>query len=145
MKLHHLRPAPGAHRRSKRVGRGHGSGQGKTSGRGTKGSHARNTVAPWFEGGQMPLHRRVPKLGGFSNPNRVEYAEVNVERLNGFEAQATVDPDALRSKGLVRKGKRPVKILGRGEVGVALTVKAHAVSENARRKIEAAGGRVELL
>ena len=145
MKLHHLRPAPGAHRRRKRVGRGEGSGRGKTSGRGTKGSHARNTVAPWFEGGQMPLHRRIPKLGGFKNRNRVEYAEINVERLSGFGANATVDPEILRSKGLVRKGRAPVKILGRGDVSVALTVKVHAVSEGAKRKIEAAGGRVELL
>jgi large subunit ribosomal protein L15 len=145
MKLHHLRPAPGAHRRRKRVGRGHGSGHGKTSGRGTKGSHARNTVAPWFEGGQMPLHRRIPKLPGFKNPNKVEYAEINVERLAAFAANSTVDPATLRSKGLVRKGKAPVKVLGRGEIGVALTVKAHAVSESAKRKIEAAGGRVELL
>ncbi|MCA1832272.1 MAG: 50S ribosomal protein L15 [Actinomycetota bacterium] len=145
VKLHHLRPAPGAHKRSKRVGRGHGSGKGKTSGRGTKGTGARNTIHPWFEGGQMPLQRRLPKLGGFSNPNRVEYASVNVERLAGFPAQSTVDPETLRSKGLVRKGKGPVKILGRGDVTVALTVKAHAVSESARRKIEAAGGRVELL
>ena len=145
MKLHHLRPAPGAHRKTKRVGRGHGSGRGKTSGRGSKGSHARNTVAPWFEGGQMPLHRRIPKLGGFQNPNRVEFSPVNVERLNGFAAQDVVDPAILRSKGLVRKGKGPVKILGRGEVTVALTVKAHAVSDTARRKIEAAGGRIELL
>lgn len=145
MKLHHLRPAPGAKKRPKRVGRGEGSGHGKTSTRGTKGSHARNTVAPWFEGGQMPLHRRVPKLGGFSNPNRIEYAPVNVERLNAFDAQAVVDPETLRSKGLVRKGKAPVKILGRGEVAVALTVRAHAVSESARRKIESAGGRVEIL
>jgi large subunit ribosomal protein L15 len=145
MKLHHLRPAPGAHKRAKRVGRGEGSGKGKTSGRGTKGSHARNTVAPWFEGGQMPLHRRLPKLGGFQNPFRVEYAEINVDRLQAFSANATVDPETLRRKGLVRKGKAPVKVLGRGEITVALTVKAHAVSESAKRKIEAAGGRVELL
>jgi len=145
VKLHHLRPAPGAHKRPKRVGRGHGSGRGKTSGRGTKGTGARNTIHPWFEGGQMPLQRRIPKLGGFSNPNRVEFAAVNVERLASFPARSTVDPEALRARGLVRKGKRPVKILGRGEVAVALTVKVHAVSESARRKIEAAGGSVELL
>lgn len=145
MKLHHLRPAPGAHRRGKRVGRGHGSGRGKTSGRGTKGTGARNTIHPWFEGGQMPLQRRIPKLGGFRNPNRVEYSAVNLERLAAFPARSTVDPDLLRAKGLVRKGKRPVKILGRGDVAVALTVKVHAVSESARRKIEAAGGTVEIL
>jgi large subunit ribosomal protein L15 len=145
MKLHHLRPAPGAHKKPKRLGRGEGSGKGKTSGRGTKGSRARGEIHPWFEGGQMPLHRRLPKLGGFQNPNRVAYAAINVERLNGFAANATVDPETLRAKGLVRKGRAPVKILGRGGVTVALTVKANAVSESARRKIEAAGGRVELL
>jgi large subunit ribosomal protein L15 len=145
MKLHHLRPAPGANKKPKRVGRGEGSGKGKTSGRGTKGSRARGEIHPWFEGGQMPLHRRVPKLGGFKNPNRVEYAEINVDRLSSFAANDTVDPQTLRAKGLVRKGRAPVKILGRGDVSVALTVRANAVSESARRKIEAAGGRVELL
>ncbi len=145
MKLHHLRPAPGAHRRKKRVGRGHGSGHGKTSGRGTKGTGARNTISPGFEGGQMPLQRRIPKLGGFTNINRVEYSPINLDRLAAFEAQAVVDPEALRARGLLRKGKKPVKILGRGELSIPLTVKVHAVSAGARRKIEAAGGRVELL
>lgn len=146
MKLHHLRPAPGAHKKAKRVGRGHGSGRGKTSGRGTKGTGARNTVPIWFEGGQMPLHRRLPKLGGFSNARfKVEYIPVNVEALNGFGAGATVDPAALRDKGVVRRGRGKVKILGRGDVTVALTVKAHAFSETAREKITAAGGTVEVL
>ena len=145
MKLHHLRPAPGAHRKKRRVGRGHGSGRGKTSGRGTKGTGARTTVPAWFEGGQMPLGRRIPKLGGFTNRNRVEYLAVNVERLNAFAGGTTVTPVELRTKGLVRKARLPVKILGRGDIGVALTVRANAFSESARSKIEAAGGRVEVI
>lgn len=146
MKLHHLRPAPGAHRRRKRVGRGPGSGHGKTSGRGTKGTGARGSIRPGFEGGQMPLQRRLPKLGGFTNPGRVEYSEVNVENIAArFGPGETVDPDALRSKGLVRVRRAPVKILGRGDIGVALTIRAHAFSASAARKIEAAGGTVEVL
>lgn len=146
MKLHHLRPAPGARTKPIRVGRGHGSGKGKTSGRGTKGTGARGTVPPWFEGGQMPLHRRLPKLAGFSNARfKTVYQPVNVEALNGFAAGATVDPAALREKGIVRKSREPVKILGRGDVSVALTVKAHAFSESAKAKIAAAGGTVEVL
>jgi large subunit ribosomal protein L15 len=145
VKLHHLRPAPGAHRRKKRFGRGEGSGHGKTAGRGTKGTGARNTVHPWFEGGQMPLQRRVPKLGGFKNRNRVEFAPVNVESLNSFDGGEVVTPDSLRAAGLVRKRRLPVKILGRGDLQVALTVRANAFSESARSKIEAAGGRVEVL
>ena len=146
MKLHHLRPAPGAHKKARRVGRGHGSGRGKTSGRGTKGSGARTTVPVWFEGGQMPLQRRLPKLGGFSNARfKVTYLPVNVEALNSFGSGATVTPEALRSAGLVRKSRGQVKILGRGDVTVALTVKAHAFSETAKAKITAAGGTVEVL
>jgi large subunit ribosomal protein L15 len=146
VKLHHLRPAPGAHKKARRVGRGHGSGRGKTSGRGTKGSGARTTVPVWFEGGQMPLQRRIPKLGGFSNARfKVTYLPVNVEALNGFGAGSTVTPESLRSAGLVRKSRGQVKILGRGDVTVALTVKAHAFSETAKAKITAAGGTVEVL
>jgi large subunit ribosomal protein L15 len=146
MKLHHLRPAPGSHKKARRVGRGHGSGRGKTSGRGTKGTGARNTVHIWFEGGQMPLQRRLPKLGGFSNVLfKKSFLPVNVEALNAFGSGATVDPDSLRSKGIVRKSRGQVKILGRGDVTVALTVKAHAFSESAREKIVAAGGTAELL
>jgi large subunit ribosomal protein L15 len=146
MKLHHLRPAPGAHKKARRVGRGHGSGRGKTSGRGTKGSGARTTVPIWFEGGQMPLQRRLPKLGGFSNARfKVTYLPVNVESLNSFGSGATVDPESLRSAGLVRKSRGQVKILGRGDVTVALTVKAHAFSETAKAKITAAGGTVQVL
>ncbi|MBI4727944.1 MAG: 50S ribosomal protein L15 [Acidobacteria bacterium] len=146
MKLHHLRPAPGAHRRRKRVGRGTGSGHGKTSGRGTKGTGARGSIRPGFEGGQMPLQRRLPKMGGFTSPGRVEYSEVNVESLAArFGAGETVDPETLRSKRLVRVRRAPVKILGRGDIGVALVVRAHAFSASAARKIEAAGGTVEVL
>ena len=146
MKLHHLRPAPGAHKKARRVGRGHGSGRGKTSGRGTKGSGARTTVPVWFEGGQMPLQRRIPKLGGFSNSRfKVTYLPVNVEALNSFGSGETVTPESLRGAGLVRKSRGQVKILGRGDVTVALTVKAHAFSETAKAKITAAGGTVEVL
>ncbi len=145
MKLHHLKPAPGAKRDRKRVGRGRAGVRGKTAGRGTKGYLARHNPKLGFEGGQMPLSRRVPKLKGFKNPSRVEYAVVNVETLGKVFAEAgEVDPQALLAHGLVRKG-RPVKVLGRGELGVALTVRAHAFSETARRKIEEAGGRAEVL
>lgn len=145
MKLHHLKPAPGAKRDRKRVGRGRAGVRGKTAGRGTKGYLARHNPKLGFEGGQMPLSRRVPKLKGFRNPNRVEYAVVNVETLGKvFPEGGEVDPQALLAHGLVRKG-RPVKVLGRGELGVALTVRAHAFSETARRKIEEAGGRAELV
>ncbi len=145
MKLHHLRPAPGAHRPKKRYGRGEGSGHGKTAGRGTKGSRARGSIHPWFEGGQMPLQRRVPKLGGFTPRNRVEYRELNVDKLNDFASGSTVTPEELAGKGMLRKGKSPVKILGRGELRVALTVRANAFTESAKSKIESAGGRAEVL
>ena len=147
MKLHHLRPAEGAVRPRKRVGRGKAAGQGKTAGRGTKGTGARHTSTSFvgFEGGQMPLQRRVPKLKGFTNPNRVEFAVVNVERLGLlFDAGSEVTPEALREHGLVHKGM-PVKVLGRGELDRALTVRVHAVSGSARQKIEQAGGTIEIL
>lgn len=145
MKLHHLKPAPGAHRKRMRVGRGKATGKGKTSGRGQKGTFARNTLPVGFEGGQMPLARRLPKLGGFVNRNRVEFSPVNVERLNAFEGGSTVDPAALAERGLVRKRRAPVKILGRGELQVGLTVRAHAFSSSAREKIERAGGQAEVI
>ena len=145
MKLHHLKPAPGAHRKRTRVGRGPGSGKGKTSGRGSKGTYARNTLPRGFEGGQMPMQRRLPKLGGFVNRNRVEFSPVNVERLNAFETGAVVDPAALAARGLVRKRRAPVKILGRGELSTQLTVRAHAFSASARTKIEQAGGQAEVI
>ena len=145
MKLHHLRPAKGAVRDRRRVGRGRAAGQGKTAGRGTKGWGARHTPKLGFEGGQMPLQRRLPKLKGFTNPNREEFAVVNVARLGQvFEAGTDVTPESLQSHGLVRKGLR-VKILGAGELDRALTVRAHAVSGTARAKIEQAGGTVDLL
>lgn len=145
MKLHHLRPGDGARRPRRRVGRGRAAGQGKTAGRGTKGYLARHNSRIGFEGGQMPIQRRVPKLKGFTNLNRVEWAVVNVERLGeAFDAQTNVTPELLRQRGLVRKAL-PVKVLGNGELTKPLTVSAHAVSEAARGKIEGAGGRVEIL
>ena len=143
MKLHHLRPAEGAKKERTRVGRGRAGTRGKTAGRGTKGWGARHNPKPGFEGGQMPLQRRVPKLKGFTNPNRVEFAVVNVGTLaEVFDGE--VDPAALLRHGLVRKG-RPVKILARGDLDKALTVRAHAFSDAARRKIEGAGGTAEVL
>jgi len=145
MKLHHLRPAEGAVRDRKRKGRGKSAGQGKTAGRGTKGYKARHNQRLGFEGGQVPLQRRVPKLKGFSNPNRVEWAVINVERLGeAFEAGTEVTPELLRDRGLVRKAM-PVKVLGRGDLDRALTVRANAVSGSARTKIEQAGGTVEIV
>ena len=144
LKVHHLRPAPGAHTPKTRVGRGEGS-KGKTAGRGTKGSKARGTVPESFEGGQMPFHMRVPKLKGFTNPNRVEYQVVNLDRLAElFPDGGDVDPDLLADRGAVRKGQL-VKILGTGEISTALTVRAHAFSRTARVKITAAGGTVSEL
>ena len=144
MKLHHLRPAEGAVRPRRRVGRGKAAGQGKTAGRGTKGYGARHQPKLGFEGGQMPLARRVPKLKGFTNPNRVEYSVVNVERLGQAFEEGEADPAAMLTRGLVRKGL-PVKVLGRGEIDRPLTVRAHAFSQAARGKIERAGGRAELI
>ena len=143
MKLHHLRPAEGAGKDAKRVGRGRGGVRGKTAGRGTKGTGARKNVPAHFEGGQMPLARRIPKLKGFQNPNRLDYAPVNVEVLaKYFDDEVT--PEALYAHGLIHKGKK-VKILARGELEKALTVKAHAFSQAAKAKVEAAGGRAEII
>jgi large subunit ribosomal protein L15 len=143
VKIHHLKPAKGSKVDRKRVGRGRAGVRGKTAGRGTKGYLAKHNPKPGFEGGQMPLQRRLPKLQGFTNPNRVEYAVVNVETLGRY-FDREVDPTALSNHGLVRKG-RPVKVLARGELDKALTVKAHAFSEAAKEKIERAGGTAELL
>ncbi|MEA2024923.1 MAG: 50S ribosomal protein L15 [Actinomycetota bacterium] len=144
MKLHHLRPAEGSKKRKIRVGRGEAGRRGKTAGRGTKGLKARSKVRRGFEGGQMPLQRRMPKLRGFRNPNRVEYTVINVERLNEFDAGSTVTADDLRAGGLVKhRGK--VKVLGEGEIDRALTIKAHAFSLGAVEKIKAAGGSVEVI
>ena len=146
MKLNLLRPAPGTKKSPKRVGRGTGSGHGKTSCRGSKGQNSRSGggVRPGFEGGQMPLARRLPKRG-FHNPFRVEYQPVNVSQLETFAAGSEIDPAGLHTKKLVRKLGMPVKILGKGDITRAVTVKAHAVSATAREKIEKAGGRVELI
>lgn len=144
MKLHHLRPPAGSKKRKIRVGRGEAGRRGKTAGRGTKGLKARSKVRRGFEGGQMPLQRRMPKLRGFTNPNRVEYTVINVERLNAFDAGSTVTADDLRAGGLVKhRGK--IKVLGEGEIDRALTIKAHAFSLGAVEKIKAAGGSVEVL
>ena len=144
MKLHHLKPAEGAKKQRSRVGRGRAGVRGKTAGRGTKGYLAKHNPKLGFEGGQMPYARRVPKLKGFTNPNRVEYAVVNVEALGKVFASGEVAPAALLAHGLVRKG-RPVKILGRGELQIALVVRAQAFSDTARAKIEQAGGRAEIV
>lgn len=144
MKLHHLKPAEGAKKSRTRVGRGRAGKGGKTAGRGSKGWGARHTPQVGFEGGQMPLIRRIPKLKGFANPNRVDYAAVNVEAIAKAFPTGDADPASLLARGLVRKG-RPVKVLARGEIGRAMTVRAHAFSEAARAKIEAAGGRAEIV
>lgn len=144
MKLHHLRPPAGSKKRKIRVGRGEAGRRGKTAGRGTKGLKARSKVRRGFEGGQMPLQRRMPKLRGFTNPNRVEYTVINVERLNAFDAGSTVTADDLRAGGLVKHRGR-VKVLGEGDIDRALTIKAHAFSLGAVEKIKAAGGSVEVL
>jgi large subunit ribosomal protein L15 len=143
MKLHDLRPPAGSNRPRRRVGRGTAGKGGKTAGRGTKGTGARNTVKPGFEGGQLPLAQRIPKLKGFHNPFRVSYAVVNLDTLDAFGGDE-VTPTTLEAVGLVRKGAL-VKVLGRGELHRAVRVQVHAVSANARRAIEAAGGGVELL
>src|SRR5258708_29923685 len=147
MSLNNLRPPKGARHPKKRIGRGQGSGNGKTAGRGHKGAKSRAGVDDkrGFEGGQMPLHRRVPKRG-FHNPFRVEYEVVNLDTLGlRFDAGTVVTPELLREKGIVQKVKGKVKILARGEVGKALTVKAHKFSGKAAEKIAAAGGATEQL
>jgi large subunit ribosomal protein L15 len=145
IKIHDLKPAAGSTKAKKRVGRGIGGKGGKTAGRGTKGQHARNTVARGFEGGQTPLHRKAPKMKGFNNPFRVEYQAVNLDVVEAaFEAGAVVAPDTMRAAGLVHKNGL-VKLLGRGEVTKSLTVRVHAVSASAKAAIEAAGGTVEVL
>ena len=140
LKVHHLRPAPGAKTAKIRVGRGEGGRRGKTAGRGTKGSGARQTVPPNFEGGQMPLHMPVPKLRGFKNPFRTEYQIVNLSRLAElFPDGGAIGVEDLVAAGAVRAGE-PVKILGTGDISVAVQVTADAFSESAKEKITAAGG-----
>ena len=147
MKIHELKPAPGSKQPRKRVGRGIAAGQGKTSGRGQKGQGSRSSsgLPRSFEGGQMPLAQRLPKLRGFTNINRKEYAVVNLGKLNRFEKDTEVNPQLLQEVGLVRKPLDGIKILAAGELKVALKVSAHRVSAGARKAIEALGGTVELL
>lgn len=144
MKLHHLKPAEGAKRPKKRVGRGRAGAGGKTAGRGTKGWGARHQPMLGFEGGQMPLIRRVPKKKGFTNPNREPFAVINVARLAEVFGSGEVDTAAMVDRGLVRKGQK-VKVLANGDISVALVVKAQAFSEAAKAKIESAGGRAEVV
>ncbi len=144
LKLHHLQPAPGSKKEKIRVGRGEGGRRGKTAGRGTKGLKARNTLRPGFEGGQTPLSMRIPKLPGFTNPNKEEFAIVNLAALDVFDKGAEVTPEELRNHGLIRHRGR-VKVLAQGELDKALTVKAHAFSAAAKAKIEKAGGTAEVI
>jgi len=146
MKIHELSPAAGSNQDVKRVGRGHGSGNGKTAGKGHKGAKARSgpNKRAGFEGGQMPLQRRVPKRG-FNNIFATRYAVLNVSDLNVFEEGTVVDTEALKSKGIVKKTYDGIKVLGNGEVTKKLTVKATAFSESAKAKIEAAGGTAEVI
>jgi large subunit ribosomal protein L15 len=144
LKLHDLKPAPGSKKQKIRVGRGEGGRRGKTAGRGTKGLKARNTLRPGFEGGQTALAMRLPKLPGFKNPNKEEFAIVNLAALDTFDAGTEVNPEELRNRGLIRHKGR-VKVLAQGELSKGLTVKAHAFSAAAKTKIEAAGGTVEII
>jgi large subunit ribosomal protein L15 len=145
MKLHELQPAPGSNRDRIRSGRGISAGRGKTAGRGTKGQNSRSGGGkqPYFEGGQLPLVRRLPHLGGFTNIWRVEFFEVNVERLNLFPADTEITPEVLVMAGVIKSDRQPVKILGEGELDRALSVKAQKFSASAKAKIRAAGGSIE--
>lgn len=148
MKLHELRPAKGSKKKPKRMGQGISAGQGKTAGRGTKGTGARagGGKGPYFEGGQLPLVRRLPFKRGFNNIFRIEYQEVNLDDLARlFSSGDTVTPESLAAKGLIKKADQPVVILGRGELTTKLAVKAHRFSKSAREQIEKAGGSVETL
>ena len=147
MKLHELRPAKGAKKNKKRVGRGIAAGQGKTAGRGTKGQNARSGggVRPYFEGGQLPLVRRLPHKRGFTNIFKVHYKPINLDRLDEFAAGDEVSPAALAEADIIKSPSEPVVILGRGELDRPLTVKAHRFSASAREKILGADGAVEVL
>lgn len=146
MKLHELKPAEGSRKERKRVGRGIGSGNGKTAGKGHKGQNARSGggVRPGFEGGQTPLFQRLPKRG-FTNINRKEYAIVNLDTLNQFEDGAEVTPELLIESGVVKNQKSGIKILAKGNIEKKLTVKAHKFSSAAKEAIEAAGGKIEVI
>ncbi|MCD4803399.1 MAG: 50S ribosomal protein L15 [Anaerolineales bacterium] len=147
MKLHDLKPNVGSKKNRKRVGRGYGSGTGKTSGRGTKGQNSRagGGVPLWHQGGDTPYYRRMPKKPGFKNFNRVEYQEVNLEYLSAFRKGSEITPEILREVDLINTLNRPVVILGRGELKKPLKVKAHRFSKKAKEKIEKAGGTVEII
>jgi large subunit ribosomal protein L15 len=145
MKLNDLQPAEGAHKKRTRAGRGISAGRGKTAGRGTKGQNSRSGGGPrpYFEGGQLPLVRRLPHLRGFTNIWRVEYTPINLDRLNSFASGTDVTPELLVMAGMIKSVREPIKILGAGELDRPLTVKAHKFSTSAREKIQAAGGTVE--
>ena len=149
MQLHDLKPNPGAKKDRKRIGRGHGSGSGKTAGRGTKGQNARTSggVRPYHMGGNLPFFRKLPFLRGegFTPINRVRYTEINLEKLAGFEAGSEVTPESLLTAKIVRDLDKPIKIMGRGDIKVALKFQVHKVTEGARQKIEEAGGSIETL
>jgi large subunit ribosomal protein L15 len=159
VKLHDLRPAPGAHKARTRVGRGIAAGKGKTAGRGTKGQKARAgaSIPAWFEGGQTPIHMRVPKLRGFRSINRIDYQVVNIGRISAYaeagrlgerlteRSPYTVNPEVLRAAGLITRERQPVKVLGAGDVAVPLFVLADAFTASARSKVEAAGGSVQTI
>ncbi len=146
MNLHNLAPAPGSKKRRKRIGRGPGSGHGKTATKGHKGILARSGGGkrPGFEGGQMPLVRRLPKFG-FTNPSRIEYSIVNLKSFEQWEGEGTVTPQAMVDAGLIKRKRLPIKILGVGELKKSLVVQAHKFSKSAEAKIQAAGGRVEVI
>ncbi len=144
IKFHHLRPTPGSTKSKIRKGRGEAGKRGKTAGRGTKGTGARKTVPAYFEGGQIPLYRRIPKLKGLKNTPKMSYVVVNVSDLQDKNLKGDIDPEILQKNGLTRK-KGFVKILGNGEITNTVNVKAHAVSESAKKKIEDAGGTVEVI
>jgi large subunit ribosomal protein L15 len=146
MRIHDLRPAEGSRKKKKRVGRGPGSGHGKTACRGHKGQNARSGggVSPGFEGGQMPLQRRLPKRG-FTNIFRKEYSLINLRDLKGFEPNTTLDAEVLRKAGLIKGAKDGVKLLGHGEINIPLVIRVNRSSKSATEKVEAAGGRVEVI
>lgn len=146
MELYELAPEKGQHKNRKRLGRGVASGSGKTAGRGSKGQNSRSGggVRPGYEGGQMPIHRRLPKRG-FKNPFKKIYAIINVKDLNRFETGATIDEAALVKRGLVKGDRDGIKLLGEGDIQIPLTVKIDKISDSARQKIEAAGGKIEVI
>ena len=144
IKFHHLKPTPGSSKSKLRKGRGESGKRGKTAGRGTKGTGARKTLPAYFEGGQIPLYRRIPKLKGLKNTPKMSYVVVNVSDLQEKNLKGDIDPDVLQQNGLTRK-KGLVKVLGNGDISNTVNIKVHAVSESAKKKIEDAGGTVEVI